>query len=401
MSSYPTNHFLNRCSLYESSTLLCSIGLICNRTSLSPFDKINYPTQLLLKIRSSGIQNALDCFSFNHYDASMNTILSCFICLVPASNESDNLYIDTPSANRGEIRAGTPLIQKFVLKNQTNRTITIHQLLGGCGCLKPKLSAQAILPNESVSVTMEISTLSQPSGPNRWRMTLKYRLDPTKEDPNPKEMESHLEVRATLIKEVQVEPASLVFVTSDALTKEIVLKDTRAKSLIVKSVQTGLPHLKGELLAPSKDKQGRSVQSIRLSLSGDCPSGHYSEMITLTSDDPDYPEIRIPIQIVKKSPQQVSASPEELLLRLSSTQSTASGIIRLRDNQERQIEIDRVEVDNPSLQFKTASGPGTMATLRIIVDLSKDRRTGEGFVKVHLKSPEKQTVVIPISWQAP
>lgn len=320
----------------------------------------------------------------------MNTIL--FLSLVSLGADPEpQLQFEKTSVDRGEIKSGVPLIETFKLKNANAHSITIVSLTGSCGCLKPTISSQVILPGESAEIQFEVNTLTQPPGPNRWKLALRYRLE------NGKEIDQALELTASITREVKIEPAALIVVTTEAMRRDITVASSANKPIIANRVTSSTPHLTAKLLTETASPA--NTQVVRVEFDSDAPAGDHQGFVSIFTNDPDHAEIRVPIQIIKRSPKEVQASPDELSLRLATDQRTASGIIRLKDGQGREVLVEKAEADHPALSTKHVPGPGKMSTLRITVNVDSESRRGEGIVRVTLKSPEAKTVSIPVRWE--
>src|SRR5262249_7640622 len=141
---------------------------------------------------------------------------------------------------------------------------------------------------------------------------------------------------------------------------------------------------------------------IELTVADACAPGQYADEIAIDTDDPEYRELRIPVRVIKKAASTgVQASPGSVTLRFAKEQTSASSLLRLKDADDRQVVVEKAESDHPSIACKWASGPGSMATLRVTVDLSKANAAGVGVVTVKLKGPVAETVLIPVSWTLP
>ena len=98
------------------------------------------------------------------------------------------LVAAAPSADRGEVRTGPPLAQVFELAHRGDSgTLTITGVEAGCGCLKPTLSREVLRPGETAQLTLIVNTLTQPPGPNVWKVVVRYRVaDPGDGPPRPR-----------------------------------------------------------------------------------------------------------------------------------------------------------------------------------------------------------------------
>src|SRR5215470_1022157 len=101
--------------------------------------------------------------------AAMNTLLT-LLALGVANPPPGPLACPAPLAARGDVKAGPPLTHTFELTHRgpAGTTLTITKVQAGCGCLRQSLSAGVLRPGETAKLTLEVNTLTQPDGPNRW-----------------------------------------------------------------------------------------------------------------------------------------------------------------------------------------------------------------------------------------
>ena len=300
--------------------------------------------------------------------------------------------------DRGEVKAGTILAQTFTLKNRGSSGVTIADVAASCGCLRPRISTRTLKPGEAAEVQVEINTISQPAGANAWKVTVHY-----VHGAEGKMVEQQLELvqKARIVREINVEPVALYLSIDREASHTIVITDRRPKPLTVSEARGSSRHVKVQLTAAGVNAKGERIQQVHVTVLADCPAGFHSEVVQLITDDPAYQELRVPLTIARKGPGQVAATPETLTLRLAEGQSAASGLIRLRDPDDRTVVVEKMEADHPALRMKWAAGPGAMATLRLGVELTGDRTSGLGSVRIHIKEPKPQTLVIPVVWQTP
>src|SRR5262249_59811448 len=97
----------------------------------------------------------------------------------PGSVAADTapLVIDNPSVDLGELTANKPLVQTFKLKNAGRDPITITEIAAGCGCFRHRLEASIIPPGETTELTVGINLLTQPEGPNTWRLAVRCKTE--------------------------------------------------------------------------------------------------------------------------------------------------------------------------------------------------------------------------------
>jgi hypothetical protein len=299
------------------------------------------------------------------------------------------LRLPTPRIDLGEVRAGPSLVQRFPLVNDGPQALEITEAKASCGCLKPRLSKQVLNPGEQSWVEVEVNTLSQPAGPNAWRVDLKYRI-------GDQQAKAAVLITATLSKELSVEPAALTISTDQAIMHEICVTDLRVRPLTVTAVSASSPHLYVTLQPPCRDPQGHQVRIIKLEVAADYPEGRHDEVISLYTDDPAYAELKVNATISKRARQRIAATPAEVTLSAPAGEPLPSRIVLIRDSENQKVVIEQVTADDPGIVCRWAQGPDNMATVRIQADAAR-LATASGKVQVHVSSPAEQVVTIPVS----
>ncbi len=319
-----------------------------------------------------------------------------YLGLVLGANPSP-LAVDVPSVDRGELTANKPLVQVFRLKNTGAATLTITEVTGACGCLRQQLTEKTIEPGKISELTLGINLLTQPEGTNTWKLLVRYQVA---SEP-PVTGERVLEIKATVRKDVNIEPVALMLLTEKEITGTLTVTDRRGKPLTVTGVRVGIKDVRTEL-KPAVDAGGKRTQRIELTVADACPTGQYADEVCIDTDDPEFRELRIRMRVIKKAAATgVQAVPASATLRFAKEQSTASSLVRLRDAGGKEVVVEKAESDHPAIACKWAAGPGAMATLRVTVDLSKARAAGVAVVSVKLKGPKPETILIPVSWTLP
>src|SRR5205807_404185 len=112
-----------------------------------------------------------------------------------------------------------------------------------------------------------------------------------------------------IIAEVQVQPAALTVFTDHALEHTLIVTDIRAKPLKITAARASASYLKPRIGDPSRDEQGHWKCRITLEVSADCPEGRHEERLDVITSDPDYPDLRIPVVVVKRAKQRLTVTP--------------------------------------------------------------------------------------------
>jgi hypothetical protein len=315
-----------------------------------------------------------------------------------SGNPMDPLQAVETVIDCGEVKAGKPLSRTFALRNRGPTAITIVRINAGCGCLKPRISKEIMAPGETSELSVALNTISQDVGPNLWKVTVCFQYGDGAERASG---ELELSIKGRIIRELNIEPVALSMAIEREATHTITVTDRRAKPLTITSVKCGSKHVQTRLTAAGVNSQGQRVQQVRVTILDTLPPGHLVEQLVMATDDPEYPDLRIPLMVARRVAGQAVATPEQIDLRLAKGQRAASGLVRLQTPDEKPVVIDRIEADHPDIRFKWVVGPGSMVTLRLGVELDGQPSSGLGTVKVLLKGPRAQTVLIPVSWQAP
>jgi hypothetical protein len=317
----------------------------------------------------------------------MNAIL--LLIAVGFAEPAGPLSCPTPVVAKGDFKAGPTLTQTFELTNRGDREITFAKVEAGCGCVKRNIPRPNLRPGESTTLTLEINTLTQPDGANRWQAIVSYHI----EDANRTPGELVVSVTANLSREVTVSPPQIAFSTTGEATQQLTITDSRGKPLTVVKALTSQEHL---LTAVGPAAGGR--QAVALKLASAAPAGQRDEVLILQTDDPAYPEFRVPVRINKKAPGQVTASPEELSVKLGAGQDEVSALVQLRAPDGKTLRIASAESDFAAVTTKFSSDPGVVGTVRITVGGLAASLPGSCKVRIKLAEPAGQEIVIPVTW---
>jgi hypothetical protein len=294
-------------------------------------------------------------------------------------------------ANLGEVYSGKPLAHDFLFDNPGPEAIEVIDVRAGCGCLTPRLDTRTYRPGERGSLRVEVNTLTQPPGPNTWRVQVTYRCGDAVR-------EVSLALSAEVLVEVSVQPAALNVIADRGVSHEVVVADRRDKPLNVTEVRTSSPHLHARVAEQYRDVLQRWIRKVRLDVADDFPEGRHEEAMTIYTDDPGYGELRVPVTVTKRPRQRVTATPNEAIIQAAPGQPIPSRIVLVRDREEQEVVIEAVRADDPAVTCTWAKGPNTMATLKITVD--RDRMHGDELrcaVHVEVSNPVRQTLTVPVS----
>ncbi len=298
-------------------------------------------------------------------------------------------------ADAGEIRSGPIVTHAFPFVNEGPEPVRILELRTTCGCLVPRLDKREYGPGESGVLVLEVNTLSEPAGPHAWRVQVGYQRGS-----QPSELS--LQLNARLITEVTVQPAAMTVFADRAIAHEVLVTDLRPKPLAVTGVRTSSPQLTARLGEAGSDTLGHWTRPIHVELAEDYPDGRHQEVLVIATDDPGYREMKVPVTIVKRARQSVSAAPAEVTLSAAAGQPLPSRIVLIRAANEQPVAVERIAADDPAISCQWAAGPNHMATVKISVDRNQ-LRDGQlqSAVHVQVTQPVRETLTIPVSARTP
>ena len=173
------------------------------------------------------------------------------------------------------------------------------------------MSKTVLQPGDTAKLTLDVNTLTQPNGPNRWQVVVGYKVEAPGLAVETGEL--LLQITATLLREVLVSPPQLALSLTAGETQPVIgpstvpsprtniisVTDIRAKPLTVIKATLTSPHLSAEVGARIITPGGTAQQNVTIKLSPDTPTGQWDETLVLTTDDLAYAELRVPIRIEK------------------------------------------------------------------------------------------------------
>jgi hypothetical protein len=299
------------------------------------------------------------------------------------------LEIEAPLFYAGDVRAGAALAHRFTLVNRGSDEVEIVEVRPSCGCTTATPDRRRFGPGEAGSLLLEVNTLTQPDGPASWRVTLLCKSGKNIE-------EKSLSLSARVQADITLEPTALVIVTEGAVDREVTLSDRRPHPLTVVKAETTSPQVRARMDEPSRGADGRWRCVVHLEAPADLPDGRHDEALHLYTSDPEYPELKMPFTVVKRSRQRVTATPATVELTAG---GPPSRLVLLRGGDNDMVEIEGVDADDAAVRCEWSPGPRPTAAVRVRVDSAKLTADGlKAMVHIHLSKPAAQTVDVPVTW---
>ncbi len=288
------------------------------------------------------------------------------VAAVAAPPAPAQLVCPAPDADAGTVKSGQPLAHAFQVVNRGGVAVEVVGARTSCGCVAPLIRERTLAPGQETTVLLEINTLTQAVGPQSWSVALHSRPVGTADADDV----LTLTVRGTVFAEVRVEPTTLVL-SAGAPTPVVTLTDARPRPLNVVDVRTTLPSLQARLGEARQDAAGRVVRTVLLEVRPDCPEGRHEAVLSLTTDDPAYPELRLPVTVRKQARRGVRAAPAEVTWGGFGNGPLPARLVRLTAADDAEVAVEAVEADHPALTCAWARGPGNAATIKVQADRTK------------------------------
>ena len=191
-----------------------------------------------------------------------------------------------------------------------------------------------------------------------------------------------------------MQPTILALHVQDVLRQEVVVTDLRSPPLKVTALHATSPAIRASVLSSSG-----GVTKVQLEVAAAAlGNGPQDAMLNIYTDDPLYSPLQLPIALTRAGKTGLAATPPQVQARLSADQPVASTLVRLRPAEGQKMAIAAVEADDPGVTCTWAAGPGSGATLRVVVDVRRlADRDGPRTVRVRLAEPPNEVLTIPVT----
>lgn len=319
----------------------------------------------------------------------MCTILLA-LCLGTAPDTAAPLVAETAELKLGDIKAGAPLAAEFVLSNRGTVQLHLEKLEASCGCSRAEFERSLLRPGESCRLTVSINTLAQAAGPWAWTAAMHYREgdgQPARALP--------LRLTGTLIREIEITPPGLAFgLAAGELSQTLTIRDTRPAPLAIRTIATSSPHLAVERAANAP----AGMLAFKVTVRDQAPAGESNEVIELTTSDPAYPTLRIPVRIAKRGPRPITVHPDEVQVLLEPGIDAASERVLLRSSDGTPFRIRECRVDDSSIAVEWSREAGAVGVVRLKFPGKLATQPGRATLTIDCDPPVGLQLTVPLEW---
>lgn len=282
----------------------------------------------------------------------------------------------------GKVKTAGDVFQKFAFKVTGRNPVEFVELRPSCGCVVPRMTKRVYQPGETGFVEVGIHSASQTPGPHRYQVSMTVL--------EPRERKIVLKLDMDLYREITIEPSNLrmILTGESGLTQKISVIDPRPKKLTITDAVCSSRNLTVDIVGANPAHP--SEQVVLLTVDGDFPEGETAAQVLLRTDDEQYPELVIPVTVVR--PSQIQIIPDSI--RLSATTAEAvRRVIVLRDRKGRPIEITEIKA-GPGIECEPKKSNGFT---RLDVEVDPNQIGQQSSIVLSVSEPIEATFTIPVS----
>ncbi len=304
-----------------------------------------------------------------------------------------DLRLGEYTCDLGTLDEGGKIEKMISLRNAGEQELTISQVRATCSCIEVGQVTKSIPPGGSGSISFGYDATDQ-RGPQAKALYIESN------DP----VSPVVQVQVT----AGIKPANLLASTrrielgevntARGATREMYIKDPGDGSLDIREVLSDSPLVKVTLAgaAPPEYQHLGVVFPVRVTLRPGAPVGPFAASITIVSNHPKEPRLRIPV--VAKIRGEVEVNPEKLFLGIVKKGQSASRSVTVSTASARKLSLTDVSASSDSFTAKVSPGDGGNE-YKIIVGLSERAPTGllRANLTLHTNSKIQPTITVPIS----
>ncbi len=210
--------------------------------------------------------------------------------LAIAAPERPALAFDQYLVDLGPIQPTSEVRGVFHFRNRGKEAVTLTKVVPSCGCLQPLVSGTSIPAGEAGRIALRMLPANEMPGKKEYFADVEY-ADP---EPRTARLTFRLELPE---RQLLVRPRALLFYQfSDApTTQELIVSDTRDTPAKILEVTDNSPFVEVELKAQRPGEAGGQETVIQVTVAGTLPSERKEAIVTIRTDDPNSPELRVPL----------------------------------------------------------------------------------------------------------
>jgi hypothetical protein len=202
------------------------------------------------------------------------------------------LAFDQYLVDLGPVQPSAEVRANFVFRHRGSQPVKILELTPSCGCLQPRLRKMDYDPGDVDALVLRVQPANEAPGKHEYTVDIKYL------DPEPRQTRVTFRVQLPEKGISVTPPAVMVYQFSERETVvPIRITDTRGESWSVLGVSVTLPYVNVAAGDPVRSEDGVFEQPLQVSVAAKVPAGRHRGLITVYTDNQQYPELKIPLMI--------------------------------------------------------------------------------------------------------
>ncbi len=276
-----------------------------------------------------------------------------------ATGVAPRLVFDEMEHDFGEIKQQEEVKHIFKFRNEGDALLVVEEVKPSCGCTGTLLSAEKIPPGGEGEI--EVTFKSGRSSGKKKKYISVISNDPSK----PVEK---IYIMADIVVPVEIRPRQIYWVADKDESSEKLVEITYKPELSINIVKLELSSDAFKASATPKGEGNRPGYDIDILFDGSLPTGRFTEKLTVTTDNEEYPSLSVIIrgQVTGK----VKVVPGAVALGVIKDGELPSRAIRVYVKDNRDFEITAIEPSNPL----------------ITTEITKNTKTSGYSVKVSLNA---------------
>ncbi len=265
------------------------------------------------------------------------------------------LVCDEPTYNFGDRDSGQNVEHTFVLRNEGDYDLEITKVRPACGCTVANLSNKTIHPGEEARIQTKLSLRGR-KGRQRKSITV--------ESNDPDHPRFLLYLDGVVSQELQATPSQVIFgrVNKHSDSTKTITIAAHGKPFVVSRVEATDKQFSAELETIETGKQYK----IHVRLNPPMQTGRHRGHIRVSSENPDQPDMNIPVSATVVGP--LIVAPREIVLAKVKDQPVTRYVV-LRPGEVPTFSVTHVETPHPEMtsQVTTIAGNGVRIQLNNII----------------------------------
>lgn len=202
------------------------------------------------------------------------------------------LAFDQYLVDLGRVTPTSELRATFVFCNRGSQPVEITEVEPSCGCLVPYVSTRKVEPGELGRIILRMQPANELPGRKELYADVKY------VDPQPRE--TRLTFKLELPEErLIVKPKALIFYQSSdqPVTRDVTVTDTREQPARIVDATVNSAFVRVAPGGRQNLETGGVKHRIDVTVQGNVPAGRHQALLTIRTDDPLSPVLRVPLVI--------------------------------------------------------------------------------------------------------